>query len=116
MAGETTVVGSISIKVNVEDHTDAQMKLIRVNVRNALRAMAEATLQRAKMLAPVLTGSLRADGRIEPTEAGFDIVFGSEAVPYARRRHFENNLHPDTKYYLQNAGESVAKEGIKNYL
>lgn len=116
MAGEVTSVGEISIKVNVDDHTDAQMKFIRMNVRNALEAMANATLQRAQMLAPVLTGSLKADGRVEKTADGFEVVFGSESVPYARRRHFENNLHPNTKYYLENAGKSVEREGINNYL
>ncbi len=116
MAGEITQVGEFTLQVKVEDHTDEQMKIIRMNVRNALKAMADATLQRAQMLAPVLTGALKSDGRVEPTADGFEVLFGSEKVPYARRRHYENNLHPDTKYYLQNAGESVKREGINNYL
>jgi len=74
-------------------------------------------LTRATMLAPVLTGALVNDGRVEKNpEGGRSVVFGSNSVPYARRRHFENNLHPQTLYYLQRAGESVAKENIKKYV
>lgn len=114
-----TSVGEAKVSVSVEEHVHDSLKFLRVNVRNSLRAMAEATLQRSRMLAPELTGSLKADGRVEEAgenELEVSVAYGSPAVPYARRRHFENNLHPDTKYYLQNAGDTVAKEGISKYL
>ena len=107
-----TSVGEVKVSVKVEEHISDSLKFLKVNVRNSLRAMAEATLQRSRMLAPELTGSLKADGRVE--EAGENTL--EVSVAYARRRHFENNLHPDTKYYLQNAGDTVAKEGINKYL
>ena len=112
-----TSVGSAKIKVKVEKRMGDNLKFIEINARNAVRAMAEATLQRSRMLAPELTGSLKADGRVE-TDGNLtaSVVYGSETVLYARRRHFENNLHPDTKYYLQNAGDTVAKEGIGKYI
>ena len=117
MAGEITVVGNITVKFSVSERTtEKQANLMRLNVRNALHAMANATLARAQMLAPHLTGALKADGRIEETANGFNVVFGSEAVPYARRRHYENKLHPDTLLYLERAGESVKQEGVKKYL
>ena len=133
MAGDRTSVGNITIKVNVDDHTEAQMSLIRLNVKNALKAMANATLQRSQMLAPLLTGALRTDGRVESTSDGFEVVYGSGAVPYARYQEFGadkksladgggggkqwNYTTPGTgAHYLENAFETVKKEGVNNYL
>lgn len=113
-----TVTSVGKVTVQVDKHIGDVKQFIRINTRNRLRAMAEATLQRSRMLAPELTGSLKADGRVEESdgdELEASVAYGSPSVPYARRRHFENNLHPDTKYYLQNAGDSVAKEGINKY-
>lgn len=36
-----------------------------------------------------------------------DIVTVSFNKPYAKRRHYENNLHPATKNYLTNALKSI---------
>lgn len=123
----STSVGTVKCTVKIRDNTSQKIKFLKVNAKNALRAMAEATLQRSRMLAPVLTGALRTSGRVEEKdEKGklrVAVIYGSDsgdsdikAVKYARRRHFENNLHPETKYYLKNAGDTVAKEGIKKYL
>ncbi len=76
-----------------------------------------AILNRSKMLAPVDTGLLVASGRIERLAGGGRaVVYGDSEVPYARRRHFENNKNPQTLGYLQRAGDSVAKENIKKYV
>lgn len=118
MNGESTTTLA-TIKVGVKySGSEKLRKLMQINTKNALRAMAEATLQRSRMLAPEATGSLKADGRVEENdeENAVAVVYGSPEVRYARRRHYENNLHPDTKYYLQNAGDVVAKEGIKKFL
>ena len=63
-----TSVGEAKISVKVDEHISDSLKFLRVNVRNSLRAMAEATLQRSRMLAPEVTGSLNADGRVEEAD------------------------------------------------
>ena len=83
----------------------------------AERGLAQVILNRATMLAPVLTGALVEDGRVEKNPNGHhSVVFGSNDVPYARRRHFENKKNPQTLHYLKRAGDSVAKENIKKYV
>lgn len=114
--GEVTTVGNVKVAISMSKTPAEMRKFFKINVKNALRAMAEATLQRSRILAPELTGSLKADGRVVEEEGSAKVVYGSPDVPYARRRHFENNLHPETKYYLQNAGDTVAKEGVNKYL
>lgn len=81
------------------------------------RNMASAMVNRGKMLAPYLTGALKASGRVVQGTKGSSTVFGGSdvGVPYARRRHFENKKNPQTLLYLQKAGESVKKEGVKKY-
>ena len=73
------------------------------------------------MLAPVLTGALKSDGRVETSQNGsvvqVKVVYGDSRVPYARRRHYENRKNPQTKYYLENAAKNViTKGGIKQFL
>lgn len=83
----------------------------------AERGLAQVILNRATMLAPVLTGALVEDGRVvKNPNGGYSVIFGSKKVPYARRRHFENKKNPQTLHYLKRAGDSVAKENIKKYV
>lgn len=80
----------------------------------ALNMMAD--VQRiAKMNAPVLTSALKNSGRLMATRDGAAVTFGSSRVRYARRRHYENNLHPNTRYYLSRAAESVSRGDISKY-
>lgn len=65
--------------------------------------------------APVLTGNLIKSGKITPTADGVEVSFGSPAVPYANRRHWENNRHPGTRLYLQRAAQQVASGDITKY-
>ena len=72
--------------------------------------------RRATMLAPVgETSNLVNSGRIEPVTGGYKVAFGSARVPYAKRRHFENNKNPGTKLYLSRAGDSVFRSNISKY-
>lgn len=71
--------------------------------------------RRSKMLAPVLTRALVNSGVIESIPNDYRVKYGSPRVPYARKRHFENNKHPQTKYYLSKAGESVARGDKSKY-
>ena len=101
-------------------YTDNSAKVLKEETQkidNALAKMGTAILNRAQMYAPVLTGALRADGRVvKDSPSSVTVRFGGFSVPYARRRHYENNKHPDTKYYLERAGNQVARQGVQNYL
>lgn len=71
----------------------------------------------AKTLAPKQTGALKKSGRIERLgNADYAVVFGGNRVPYARRRHYENNANPQTLRYLERAGDSISRGSIKKYL
>jgi hypothetical protein len=71
--------------------------------------------RKAVILAPVMTSALRNSGRVEPILGGYAVRFGNARVPYARRRHFENNKNPNTKGYLAKAGDSVARGDKSKY-
>lgn len=102
--------------VKITDRSDILLKQENERINNALLKMGASILNRAKMYAPVDTGALVADGRIVRHDGSVSVVFGGFSVPYARRRHYENNLHPNTKYYLERAGDQVAKQGVQFYL
>lgn len=85
-------------------------------LKQAERLIANTIKARAVVLAPKLTGALRANGRVLVVNSGLRVKFGDEDVPYARRRHFENKKNPQTLNYLQRAGDSVMKESIRRYI
>lgn len=66
--------------------------------------------KRAVILAPKDTGALRQSAKSQVKAAG-DTVVVSFNTPYAKRRHYENNLHPSTKFYLTNALKSITNVG-----
>ena len=101
----TTIVKFISQK-------DKALKIETAKIEEALGRMGHRILNLAKMYAPVDTGALVADGRLSQEGTEVTVSFGGLSVPYARRRHYENNLHPNTKYYLENAGDQVTKQGL----
>ena len=71
----------------------------------------------AKTLAPKATGALKKSGKVtRKGAADYVISFGGSSVPYARRRHFENQKSPGTLRYLERAGEAVSRGSIKKYL
>lgn len=123
----TTGVGTSDVTVIVHDGSAKLLKETEQNVKSALKAMADATLQRAQVLAPMSNieghaGTLRATGLIEQDNNGYTqkVQFGN-GIPYARYQEFGdpgwNYTTPGTgPHYLKQAGDAVAKEGIKNYL
>lgn len=131
MSSATSVGGkAFSVSVTIKDNSQAILRMVEQNVSSALNAMATATVQRAKMLAPMSNketrGNLRNSGRVE-SEGTLEkaAVFGNGIVPYARyqefggdgRRTIRNYTTPGTQaHYLEDAGESVAKEGLNKYL
>lgn len=81
------------------------MKIPLENMTKGLDKMSQDILNMSRMNAPILTGALRASGAISSTGLYSRVIgFG---VPYATVREFNNNLHPNTKYYLRRATTSV---------
>lgn len=65
---------------------------------------------RARTKAPVLTGNLAASIRVEPRSSEYCVYIragGVGGIKYARRREYENNLHPSTKHYMANSLREV---------
>ena len=66
----------------------------------------------ARENAPYQTGALRNTIRVSEVDANnLEVIaggsFGGKKVPYAWRREWENNLHPDRKHYMQKAQDFV---------
>ena len=100
------------VEVSFKSKMDVYAQIQRLNMQKELEAKAEKTLGRARMLAPVLSGALKMNGRVEKIENGVSVVFGDNRIPYARRRHFENRKNPSTINYLERAGDQTKKEGF----
>lgn len=107
MAGvQTTTVGNVTIRVTTSrDWT----KEIASQLKTGLSALGTEILNEAVQNAPILTGALRESGTLTVDGMAARIRFGNDDVPYARMRHYVNDLHPGTKYYLQRAGDSVSR-------
>lgn len=119
-----TVVGSASVRISRMPF-DIESEVI-LNAKNALKAMADATLQRTQILdghgVPIKSGRLQATGIVDTRNNDFEayVQFGN-GIEYARYQEFApdgwNYTTAGTgNQYLKTAGDSVKKEGIKNYL
>lgn len=81
----------------------------RRNINLGLTRMVTDIHSRAVMNAPKLTRALANSGRFQKTgPMSYTVTFGGGRVRYARVREYYNNLHPNTRFYLKNAGNSVA--------
>lgn len=100
------------VEVSFKSKMDVYARIQQLNMKKELEAKAEKSLGRARMLAPVLTGALKSDGRVKKIPDGYSVVFGDSRIPYARRRHFENRKNPATINYLERAGNQTKKEGF----
>lgn len=102
----TSIVKFISYKNKIER---SEIK----RIEGALGTMGRRILHLAQAYAPVDTGALRDDGRVQrDSEGAITVAFGGLSVPYARRRHYENNKNPQTKLYLERAGDQISKQGL----
>lgn len=99
------------VEVSFKSKMNVYAQIQQLNMKKELEAKAEKSLGRARMLAPVLTGALKSDGRVEKIPDGYSVVFGDSRVPYARFRHFKNTKNPHTLKYLERAGSQTSKEG-----
>ena len=100
------------VEVSFKSKMNVYAQIQQLNMKKELEAKAEKTLGRARMLAPVLSGDLKMNGRVEKIPNGVSVVFGDSRIPYARRRHFENSKNPATIHYLERAGNQTKKEGF----
>lgn len=82
----------------------------------AVLEMATDIHRASAILAPKDSRALVNSGRIERKgPASYAVVYGGGAVPYARRRHFENKKTPGSLKYLERAGDAAARN-VKRYL
>lgn len=105
-------MSNINVEVTKKSTMNVYKQVQAMNIKRELSARASRTLSRARVLVPVDTGTLKNDGRVEKIDDGYSVIFGDAKVPYARRRHYENKKNPQTKHYLERAGDSVKKEGF----
>lgn len=115
-----------SATVDITDNSGKWLAENLKQVQSALLKMATATVSSAKMTVPRKTGELSASGKSK-MEGDMTAVarFGSNNVRYAAVQEvgmrngvpFKHYTTPGTgPYYLRNAGNAVAKKGIKAYL
>jgi hypothetical protein len=83
----------------VDGLVDSMMKAGLLSLGNDVR-------NRSRILAPKDTGALRQSAKVQLNSTK-DTVTISYNTAYARRRHWENNLHPATRRYLTNALKSI---------
>lgn len=83
-------------------------RLINRMMVDGLTNLGKDVKNRAVILAPKDSGDLRRSGVVNVKRNDTVVIsFGNSEVKYARRRHYENNLHPSTRYYLTNALKSI---------
>jgi len=88
-----SIGGDIDKVKNLDKNVSDSVKLI-------LRKASLIVQNNAKENAPVDTGTLRKSITTNLNQINRWFVIVWSPVKYARRREFENNLHPQTKYYL----------------
>lgn len=90
---------------------------LKTNAMERLLKLGYNINNQAKGNAPYLTGALVNSIRVDTSEqdtvymlAGGTAPNGAN-IPYAKRREYENNLHPGTRYYMRNAFQ----DGVRNF-
>lgn len=82
-------------------------KLVNAAMKEGLLLLGKDVRKRAIVLAPKDSGDLRRSAKVDVSTTGVDSVEVSFNTEYAKRRHYENNLHPSTRLYLTNALKSI---------
>lgn len=90
---------------------------IQSGIQKGLLEMVTEIDKRSAFLAPKDTRALVNSRRITPQGSdAYLISYGADGkVPYARRRHEENNKNPQSRGYLAKAGDSVARGEKSKY-
>lgn len=102
------------------DWDEREIATIKRSFMAGLVKMGFAMRNKAVLNAPVLTGALRNSIRVTEQDNNQVIVraggtIGRFVVDYAELREFENNKHPQTKYYMTRAFNSVVEGNINQY-
>ena len=100
-------VSKVELKWN-----NSELSQINQNTIRGLVRMGFDIATQARHNAPYLTGALRNTIRVQETNSNtVEVIaggsFGGKSVPYAWRREWENNLHPDRKHYMRRAEETI---------
>lgn len=91
----------------------------------AVTSMGKAIMNNAKMTVPRKSGKLAKSATVKTSGTSATVTFGSSSVRYAAVQEkgsrngivFRNYTTPGTgPHYLENAGDAVAKKGLKAYL
>lgn len=85
-------------------------RLVRQTVRAGMLALGTDVKKRGVILAAKDSGDLRNSAEVEVSASG-ETVSTSFNTDYAKRRHYENNLHPATRLYLTQALKSITNLG-----
>lgn len=112
---------------------EAKVKMLAVNLDNAVGALANAILITSRALAPMSdieghAGTLRRSGRVEKLGLSkYQVVYGSGIAPYAAYQErgmwpdgthvIKNHTTPGTQtHYLLTAGQTEIKQGFRRFL
>lgn len=98
----------------------AKLSSLRRNVVTGIIKLGNAIGNQARRNAPVDTGALVNSIRVSTDDNDEVYILAGGAVagnsiPYAKRREYENNLHPSTKHYMSRAFESETKDITKYF-
>lgn len=88
-------------------------RLVDTAIADGLMLIGKDVKKRAIILAPIDSGDLRQSAKVEMKIPLRDTVEVSFNTAYAKRRHYENMLHPSTRLYLNNALKSITN--VKRY-
>lgn len=96
--------------------SDQALKTMDKKIKEGMFAMGMDMARLARRNAPVKSSALRnsirveTDGNIVYVKAGGFI--NGHHIAYALRREYENNLHPEKKFYMKRAQEEIMREGF----
>ena len=118
---------SLSVTTEYKDNSSAWIKVFQTNIESALGAMADAIENRALMTVPRKNNDLANSGRVDGQGLRREVSFGGGNIPYGAYQ--ERGMRIDGshvvrnyttagtgKRFLENAFDSVIKEGIGKYL
>lgn len=111
--------------VKLIDHSATWLKQEEIRLQTGLGRIAQAILATARVKVPRKVGNLANTGRVSGTGNERQVSFGGQGVKYAHAQEvgtngrvvFKRYTTPGTgKQYLEKAGETITKKGIKPYL
>lgn len=96
---------------------NAKISTLSRKTQQGLVMMAYEVANQAKQNAPYDEGTLRNSIRVVPNTNGVEVIaggsYGGKKIAYAKRREYENNKNPHTKFYMKNALETVLESNWK---